>query len=178
MRNRGQIIFGVLLLFFGFILLFGSIFRIDFGVICWPSLLILLGLYLLIRPTLRQSQGGVNLQIFGDVRHSGEFQLQDEENWQFIGNLRLNLAQATLSPGETTIRLYGFINDIDIYIPENIPLDISATGFLTSAKVFGRKRDNFVVPFSYQDDGYATAEQKIHLETIGFIIDLKIARPK
>jgi predicted membrane protein len=177
MRNRGQIIFGALLLFIGAVLLFGSIFRIDFGIICWPSLLILLGLYLLVRPTLRQSQGGINVQIFGDVRHSGEFQLQDEEIWQFIGNLRLNLAQASLPPGETTIRLYGFINDIDIYIPESIPLDVSATGFLTSAKVLGRKTDNFVVPYNYQDLGYETAEHKIHLETIGFIIDLKIARP-
>lgn len=177
MRNRGQIIFGALLLFIGAVLLFGSIFRIDFGIICWPSLLILLGLYLLVRPTLRQSQGGINVQIFGDVRHSGEFQLQEEETWQFIGNLRLNLAQASLPPGETTVRLYGFINDIDIYIPESIPIDVSATGFLTSAKIFGRKRDNFVVPYNYQDPGYETAEQKIHLETIGFIIDLKIARP-
>jgi predicted membrane protein len=176
MRNRGQIIFGVFLLFIGFLLLVGNIFRVDFGIICWPSLLILLGIYLLARPTLRQSPGGINLQIFGDVRHSGEFELKNEETWQFIGNLRLNLAKATLPEGETTIRLYGFINDLDIYIPENIPLEVSATGFLTSSRIFGRKRDQFLVPLTYQDPGYGTAERKILLETIGFIIDLKIER--
>ena len=176
MHNRGQIIFGVLLLFIGVVLLFGSVFRIDFGIICWPSLLILLGLYLLVRPSLRQSQWGANIQIFGDVRQSGVFELKDEETWQFIGSLRLNLSQAVLSPGETTIHLYGFINDIDILIPESIPLEVSSTGFLTTSKVFGRKTDQFVAPFNYQDQDYASAERKLHLETSGFIIDLKIER--
>lgn len=176
MQNRGQIIFGVVLLFIGVVLLFSSVFRIDFGIICWPSLLILIGLYLLVRPSLRQSQLGANIQIFGDVRQSGAFELKDEETWQFIGNLRLNLAQAVLSPGETTIRLYGFINDIDFLIPESIPLEVSSTGLLTTAKVFGRKTDQFVSPFIYRDEGYTSAESKLHLETSGFIIDLKIKR--
>jgi hypothetical protein len=66
MGTRGQIIFGLFLVFLGLIYILGIVFDLDAGALCWPVLLIILGVWLLARPRLER--GGSNVILIGDFR--------------------------------------------------------------------------------------------------------------
>ncbi len=173
MRNRGALIFGGLLILFGLLTLLDMIFQIDIGAIFWPLVLITIGLLMLLRPRMAPPGSEVWFRLFGGVRRSGIWTVQNEEVWMFIGDVHLDLTQAELPPGETLFQASGFIGDIDLRVPANTALSIHANGFVTTAKWFGRKQDHFLTPAIYTSPDYDQAERKIKLVTNFFITDLK-----
>ena len=172
MRNRGPLFIGSLLVIFGIVLLLGNIFQINIWALCWPAGLILVGVWLLLRPRFALPGTYVNIRFIEDDKRYGVWQVGNEEIWSFIGNLRLDMTQANIPSGETTYHIYGFISDIDIIVPKDVGLSVSCTAFLTSARINGRKGDSFLVPVTYTSENYASLERKIHLESYCFITDL------
>lgn len=172
MRNRGPLFIGSLLVIFGVVLLLGNIFHINIWALCWPAGLILVGVWLLLRPRLALPGTFVNIHFIEDDNRRGVWQVANEEIWSFIGNVRLDMTQATIPSGETTFHLYGFINDIDILAPQDVGLSVSSTAFMTSARINGRKGDSFLMPATFTSENYASIERKIRLEAYSFIADL------
>jgi predicted membrane protein len=172
MRNRGPLFIGSLLVIFGIVLLLGNIFQINIWALCWPTGLILVGVWLLLRPRFALPSTVVNIRFIEDEKRYGVWQVGNEEFWSFICNVRLDLTQANTPSGETTYHMYGFIGDIDILAPKDVGLSISSNAFITSARINGQKGDSFLVPATYTSENYASLERKIHLETYFFITDL------
>ena len=50
MRNTPQLILGGFLILLGLLAILSQVLKVDFGQLCWPVLLILLGLAILLRP--------------------------------------------------------------------------------------------------------------------------------
>jgi predicted membrane protein len=173
MRNRGQLIFGGLLIFFGLLALFETVFRVDIGAFFWPLVLIGVGFLLLLRPRFAPPGSEVWFRLFGGVRRFGKWQVSNEEVWMFIGDVRLDLSEAELPPGESHFQANGFIGDVDLKIPEGTAVSVHSNGFITSAKWFGSKQDHFLTPAVYTSPGYDQAERKLKLVTNFFITDLK-----
>ena len=173
MRNRGQLIFGGLLIVFGLLALFETVFRIDLGAIFWPLLLIAVGLLLLLRPRFAPPGSEVWFRLFGGVRRYGAWQVHNEEVWMFIGDVQLDLNQAELPPGESVFQVSGFIGDIDLKIPANTAISVHSNGVITAARWFGAKQDHFLTSATYASPGYDQAECKLKLITNFFITDLK-----
>jgi predicted membrane protein len=172
MRNRGQLIFGGILILFGLLALFESLFNIDIGAIFWPLVLIAVGALLMLRPRFAPPGSEVWFRFFGGVNRKGVWQVRNEEVWMFIGDVRLDLTQAELPPGESTFQVSGFIGDIDLIIPAGTAVDVHSNGFITSAKWLGNKQDHFLTPAIYTSPGYELAERKLKLRTNFFITDL------
>jgi hypothetical protein len=174
MHNRGQILFGGLLLLLGLITLLGAVFEIDAWSLCWPAGLIALGILLLIRP--RVSLGGVptNIRPFGDLFRAGAWQVQNEEYWTFVGDIKLDFTQAYLPPGETTISILGFVGDVEVTVPPELALKITSTAFMTDSRIKKIKQDNFLTGLYHVSPGYETAEQKLHLRLTYFVVDLDV----
>jgi len=172
MRNRGPLFIGALLVIFGVVLLLGNLFQINIWELCWPIGLILLGVWLLFRPRLALPGTFVNIRFIENEKRYGVWQVGTEEFWSFIGDVRLDMTQATIPTGETTFHLYGFIGDLDILLPKDVGLSVSSTAFLTSARINGRKGDSFFLPATYSSENYASVERKIRLESYFFIADL------
>jgi Cell wall-active antibiotics response LiaF, C-terminal len=172
MRNWSPIVFGGGLILLGVLLVISNIFHVDFWPMCWPTVLILLGVWLLLRPQLEER--GVNFVPIGNFRRYGARSANSEDFYLFIGDIRLDLAQAELPTGETTFRSFGFIGDVDVTIPANIGLKISSNAFVNDAKVMGRKFDQFLTPYVYTSENYASAECKVRIENYFFIIDLDV----
>lgn len=173
MQNRGALIFGGLLILFGLLALLETIFHVDIGAFFWPLLLIGIGLLLILRPRLASPDSEVFFRLFGGVRRSGAWQVQNEEVWMLIGDVRLDLTQAELPPGESLFHAYGFIGDIDLKIPADTALRIHSNAFLTTAKWFGSKQDQFISPAVYTSPDYDQAEAKLKIVTYFFIADIK-----
>ncbi len=174
MRNPGLLIFGGFLILLGLSSLFSTLFNIDLWALLWPALLILLGVWLLLRPRFGGPAGGIDVSLFGEVERSGAWKASNEEFWTFVGDVKLDLTGAEIAPGETIYRFNGFIADVDIYLPQGVGLSVGANGFVSSIKLPGEKRDRFLIPFEWKSLNYDSAERKIRLETLFFVNDLKI----
>ena len=174
MRNRGFIIVGSLLILWGGLVLVSELFGIDFGDICWPVALILVGLFLLVRPRMVVGKTRVNFIPLNNTRRSGPWQVASEEIYTFVGDTRLDLTQAELPTGETTLRVFGFVGDVKLVLPAEMEFSISSWAFVNDAHILGKKSDRFFSPVEYSSQGYANATHKIRFETYFFVADLDI----
>lgn len=176
MRNQGQILIGAVLVFLGLIYIISIVFKIDIGSICWPTALILLGVWLIWRPKLTLGGGAVNINPFCNIRRSGEWPVEPEEIWMFVGDVRLDFTQTPLPPGETAFRIFGFVGDINLVLPADAHISVSASAFLNDAKIFGKKQDTFLTTLQYTSPDDPNTDRTIRLETFFFVCDLDLIR--
>lgn len=173
MPIRFELLIGALLVMLGVAWLGGSILGIDFWALCWPAGLILLGVWILVRPRLVKDGGRAQFLLFGDVRRRGDWTLTNEEIWMGIGDVDLDLTRAYIPAGESTLRVFSFISDIDLLIPPGVGVSLTSYAFVTDSKILNQKRDSFVLPVEVESEGYSSAQQKIRVEAFGFINDIK-----
>lgn len=173
-KTVGPFIFGGLLILWGVLILTSKLLHIDFWAICWPSLLILIGVWLLLRPRLVLGGAPVNIRPLADIRRSGTWRVGNEEIWTLVGDTRLDMTQAEIPPGETTFRVYGFVGDVVLRLPPEVGLCISSQAFLTENRMHGKKQDAFLSPYDYTSPDYENTERKLRLETYFFVVTLKV----
>jgi len=178
MRNRRILIIGSLLVIYGFLLLLGEIFNFDMGKLCFPSLLILFGLFLLFRPKLFAPESKFILRLFGGLRREGEWQVEDREIMMFVGDIYLDFSQAIFPSRETSLRIYAFVGDIDLITPAGVGVSLTSTAFLSSAKLWGKKQDVFLSTLEESSLNYEGAENKIRLDIICFVADINLKHPE
>lgn len=174
MRNRGFIIVGGLLILWGGLLLLSELLQIDFGSICWPVALILVGVYLLVRPRMVIGKAQINVSLLNNTRRSGPWQVVSEEIYTLVGDTRLDLTQAEIPDGESVLRVFGFVGDVKLHLPAGLPFSVSSWAFFNDARIGGEKYDRFVSPVEFASEGYETATKKFRLETYFFVADLDI----
>jgi lia operon protein LiaF len=174
-RNQTQLFFGLLVILIGVLFLVGNLFDVNIGVFCWPIGLILVGLWLIMRPRLAGADTDTHFTFIGDVERAGKWPVTNEEFYGFIADMDLDFTKADLPLGETQIRTYGFIGDIELYVPEDVGLAVHSSAFVTSFRVIGQdKEDNFLAPLNWQSENYKLAERKIRFEGGHFIADIKV----
>jgi len=174
MRNSGVLFFGGVLILIGVMILAGSIFNVNMWSFFWPILLILVGLWLLVRPRWPGSKGPVDFLIFNNLRRKGTWQVKGGEIFVFLGDVFLDLTNAEIPIGETVYRIYGFIGDVDLIVPQGVGVSVSSAAFVNEVKVFGIKQTSFLFPVEVTSEAYAAADRKIRLDVAFFISDVKI----
>jgi predicted membrane protein len=176
MRNQNQLYFGGLLIFLGLVFLFGTLFRINVWAFCWPIGLILLGVWILLRPRMIRPGTPVRVTPLGSVRRDGAWRVADEEFWIFVGDADFDLTRADIPAGETTLRVLGFVGDVKMAVPQGVGVAVSSTAFVTDSNVLGQKEETFVMPYTFTSDDYASAERKVRLEATYFVASIKVKR--
>jgi hypothetical protein len=174
MRNQGQILIGIVIIVLGLVFLIGGLLNIDTGVLCLPTVLIVLGIWLLLRPWVAGRDTTLGMAFFGPVRRSGAWQVADEEIWLFVGDVNLDVTEADIPPGESRIRIFAFVSTIRLIVPEGVGVSVASTAFLTDANVLGKKREAFLMTTHITNEAYETAERKIRLEPTMFVADVKV----
>jgi lia operon protein LiaF len=176
MRNQGQLVLALLVIAFGLALLFASVFDVNVWALCFATALILLGVWVLISPKLIGPDRNVRQKLIGDIRRRGVWDVTDEEFWIGVGDVRLDMSEAHIPPGETRVRVWGFVGDVRLSVPEDVGVSVSSTAFIVQVRFLGRKRESFLTPINLESDDVATAERAIRLETTSFISDVRINR--
>ena len=176
MHSRWQIYAGILIIVIGLLSLIGVVFNVDVGALCLPVGLIALGVLLLARPRLAGPDTEVHFRLLGDIPRHGAWQVRDEEIWIGVGEVRLDMTQADVPPGETTIRIFSFVADVKLIVPEGVGTSVSSLAFLTDARVLGQSHETFFGPFQQASDNYATAERRVRLEPRAFVTSLRVRR--
>lgn len=176
MRNRWQVYIGILITAIGLLSLIGVLFDVDVGAMCWPVVLIALGVWLLVRPRLVGPGTAVQFRLLGDVRRYGDWPVSDEEIWLGVGDVRLDMTGATIPVGETRIRIFSFVGDVRLVVPEGVGISVSSLAFLTDSRMLGQERDTFFGSFHLSSDDYAVVERRVQLEMNAFVANIRVSR--
>jgi lia operon protein LiaF len=176
MRNW-PIAAGIAVIVIGLLFLISALTGFNVWSLICPSALILIGVALIVRTRRVDSDTGFSVKVIGDIRRRDGEMLKNQEIWVGIADVDFFPAEADIPTGETTLRLLGFVGDIDLRVPEHVGLSIASLAFVTEARVLGDKTSSVVTPFEYMSPGYAEAERRIRLETTFFVADLKVRRP-
>lgn len=174
MQNRGQLYIGGLLILFGVVFLFGTVLNINIWDFFWPLLLVLLGVWMLLRPRMVGADTAIQYRLLIDGNRHGAWQVRNEELWQFIGDLNLDMSAANIPNGKTKIRFVGFVNDVDLIIPHDVGVSVSSTAFVTDSNILGKNQDTVMFPFHMTSSNYQTAERKIDIEMTSFVSAIKV----
>ncbi len=176
MKKQTQMLLGSVLIGFGFLILLSKLLDIHLGAICWPSFLILVGVLIIVKPRIAPEGTDVQMHFFGDLRRSGEWEVMNQEIWSFVSDVDLDFTKANFQEDEVTFKLYRFVGDVDIIVPKDMGISISSMGFVTEARLEGKKRSGLVTPIRYTSENFESAAKRIRIEMISFVADLKVIR--
>ena len=174
MHQRGHHHIGVLLIFIGAIFLIAQILHVNPWSLLWPLLLIGLGVWLLVRHKHVEPDTNVTQKFIGDIHCTGDWDVTNTEVRIFIGDVELDMTQAKIPDGTTNINVFGFIGDLHILVPKSVGISVTASGFITEAKMGEEKQEKFFASVRLKSDNYDSAKRKISLETTYFIQELKV----
>lgn len=174
MANRGQLIIGGALILFGVMALLNTILGIDAWAIFWPSILIIIGVWFIVRP--RYLRSGIELEqaFFGTIRRDSTWKVSDLETWIGIGDIKLDLSQASIPSGNTEIQVYGFIGDVLLKIPSGVGVSISTTAFISDVTTPEQKLDRIISPLHLESSNFQAAEKRVLLHVTAFIANAKV----
>ncbi len=176
MKKQGRMFIGALLIILGLMFLLGNLLDINMWAICWPVGLILLGVWLILRPQTIGSNMAIQQKLLGDIHRSGAWQVTNEEFWIGVGDVDLDMLNADIPDGETKLRVFGFVGDVEMLMPSNVGISVNCMGVITDVKIMGKEQTTFLSPFHLVSDDYMTAERKVLIETSFFVGEIKIRR--
>ncbi len=177
MRDKGQLWLGGVLIFLGLLILLDNIFvDIAFGSLFWPLIFILVGMLIIVRPRMVSPETEVTVRLFGDTRQMGEWDARDAEFWSFIGDVKMDMREANVPTGVTVVKLYGFIADLKIRLPEDVGVIVDNIGLITESKIFGKRMGGFLTPIDWKSEDYDSAKKKLNIEMINFIGGVTLIR--
>jgi predicted membrane protein len=165
---------GAALVLVGLLFLISTVFSLNLWPFIWSVGLILAGVWLLMRPRLTRPGTLVNVDLLGDIRRTGIWQVRNEEFWHGVGDIELDLRGAEMPQGETTLRFYTFVGDVEVIAPRDIAVSVSAQGFAIDAVLFEQDYDGDFRRVEVASEGYAASERQLRLELTGFFADIKV----
>lgn len=177
MSKQSRMVVGLVLIGIGVSFLLGVVLRVNVWRFCWPLGLIAVGGWLLLRPSLSSPGTNIRVHPLADVKRRGGWDVGNEEIWILVGDIHLDLTEASLAPGESRIKLFGVVGEVTLVVPEGLPLSLSSYAFLTDGHVYGKKQEQFVTPFQIESDGYSAASARLKLESYFVVNSLKVKRP-
>lgn len=172
MGTRGQVLFGLFLVFLGSFYILGLLFNIDTRALFWPIILILIGVWLLARPTIERQ--GAKVILIGDYRRQGAWHVTHTDIWLGIGDVRLSFADTQIPAGETVFRINGLIGDTKVEVPAGIPVKVNSSAFVADTEIFDQEMNNIFTSAHFQSDTYDRAERKLRFDIHHFVGEVKV----
>jgi len=173
--RRGLIIIGVVLVMLGLISLVNQIFpSLDLGRFIGPVILIALGVILILRPKIAGPNVKVQIPVLGDLRNDGLWEVTQHEFWWFVGSNRLDLTDAVFPEGEGVIKIYGFVNDITIIVPDDVGLAVISMAFVNDYHGLYTKQERFLSTLEEQTPNYSSTDKRVQLQSFAFVAEIKV----
>lgn len=106
----------------------------------------------------------------GDViLNSDNWAVEPMKLYNSIGDYFIDFSKAYIPEKETTIEIKGWIGDVKILIPDDLPVQIDGEVKIGEFRIFNSSKDGISNSLTYKSTEYDQAVKKINLQ-----IDLKI----
>jgi predicted membrane protein len=172
--KKWQIIIGIVLITLGVFSLVDVIFEINFSRFIGPLILIGIGLLLIFRHQLAGPGVEIRMPVLGDIHKAGSWEARKHEFWWFVGETRLDFTNAIFPEGEAIIKVFGFVNDVKIYLPPDVGLRIHSFAFLSDFHGPGRKEERFFASLDDRTANYASADKRLELQIMSFVGEVRV----
>lgn len=175
--KRWQIAFGLMLIALGFFALLEAILNIDLWRFTGPLIMIGLGLLLILRPRIAGPDVQVQMAFFGENRKFGVWEATQHEFWWFVGSSHWDFTGAVFPEDDASIKIFGFVSDLKIILPEDVGLRVSSTAFVSEFIGSEGKDERFLSPLNYQSPNYLEVQKRVIVETVSFVSEIKVQKP-
>lgn len=184
MSFGGRKTVGWILLVLGVLFLLESVFE-GFSVggfiaDLWPVLLILLGIYIIVNRGKfggRVSDGLKQSKFIGELKtdFAGE-EVGNIDLSIFIGELNVDLSGSKFLPGKNSLHVSMGIGETNVRVPADIPVRVSAQIFAGEINYDDHRSAGVFPKLDHADDGYESAERKLHILMDGFVGEMSIKK--
>ena len=175
MRQKTGTYVAVAVILIGVLLFVANLTQTRIGPYLWPTALIAIGVWLILRPRVARHTRTRTWRLLGNVHRSGRWHVVDEDIWNVIGDVGLDLREAEIPPGKTTINVHGFVGDVNIKVPSDAGVRVTAESFLTDVNAFGYNQDYILTPYEGETNGYQEAERQVVVTLRFFVGSLNLA---
>ncbi|WP_019153339.1 cell wall-active antibiotics response protein LiaF [Robertmurraya massiliosenegalensis] len=187
-RGRKKFTFSTLLLLFSSLLILDRFEVITFAFKdvwkLWPVLLILVSLSLLFKKSILKigidlsskdkefkKDSGIEFiktrktnSLIGSISYKeSNWSLEPIELSNSIGDYFIDFSKAFIPDRETPIIINGWIGDVKMIIPENIPVNIKVDCFIGDIRIFDIKDDSINRGMNYKSHDYDEAIKKLKI---------------
>ena len=100
--------------------------------------------------------------------------LQNVEMSLGLGSVEIKLRGGELSPGLNRVIISGFIGDVRVFVPPDMPFFASCSNFIGDVELTDRRASGFGNNIDFQTEGYASADRKLYIAANNFIGDIKV----
>ncbi|WP_232697776.1 cell wall-active antibiotics response protein LiaF [Brevibacillus daliensis] len=108
--------------------------------------------------------------LFGSYRlTSGRFELKNMRIWQGVGDVVIDLSRAMIPDGGGTLIIEGWVGDITVYTPIDLPVQVKAEVSLGDLSVLGHHQDGVTRKVMLSSHDYTESTQKVRI-----IVSLKV----
>ena len=175
--KRWQIVIGVGLILLGLFALIEVLTGIDLWGLVFPLVLVGIGVLLILRPKISGREVQVEMPILGDVRKKGTWLIGNHEIWLLVGSTRLDFTHAEFPEGVGIIKLFGFVNEVKVILPEDVGLRIESNAFVSEFRSPEGKQERILTSLSYETPGFENAEKRVQIQTLGFVSEIQVKPP-
>lgn len=172
--KRWQIILGIVLIVLGMFALIDAIFNINPWRYFGPLLLVGIGVLIIIRPRIAGKDVKVQTPIFGDVRKKGFWEVTQHEFWWIVGTSWLDFTDAAFPSGDAVIKIFGFVTDVKITLPDDVGLQINSTAIVSELRGQEGKEERILNPLDYQSEKFDSKEKRVTIQTLGFVSEVRV----
>ena len=169
MKKNFPNILGIFLVTLGVLSIFRQITGIDIWKFIFPLLLVLLGLFMIFKPKINSQSKESTIRFLGEIYKDGQWNVQSQEIWLFIGDLKLDFRNALVPDGISEIHIFGFVQDLRIIEAQNVGISLHTNAFISDYRIFDQKKEAIFSNFDYKNLAYDQSGKKIDIICWAFI---------
>ena len=169
---------GILLLLLGTLLILDRFAIITFSLWSfwklWPLIFVMIGFKLLGR--FRKNEG---FSFVRDLSYKKpNWKVQSINDWSFVADYKFDFSTTFIPEEETIISLAGFVGDIKIIVPDDIPFKIVGSAHVLSATIDKQNQDTIGKGhvITYETDDFDESLQRLVFYVDFSVLDLRVDR--
>ena len=113
--------------------------------------------------------------LIGDFHlTSGRFELDHLQIWHGIGNVVIDLSRAILLREEAVLSVEGWIGDVTVYVPVDLPVSVTAEVSVGDLEVFGHRQGGISRSIIIRSENFDPDAQHVLLQISLLIGDVKV----
>lgn len=188
-RHRVHWFWGLFFLIFGGLLIADRFQVITFHFWMmgrlWPLLLVYIGIKALSKGSykkrrkkiLKHEKGSTVFHMVKDITmNEPNWSVEAMELWYMVGDYDFDFSQAFIPDKNTEISLTGWVGDIKLLIPEDVPFLVEGYASVGDVKISGHKQEGIGKSIQYKTTDYDEATRKLTFHVDFKVLDLRIDR--
>lgn len=115
-------------------------------------------------------------RAIGHVRSGEEWRVEDGVIQTVLGDILLDLRDASLPEGETELTLLCWVGTIQVRVPDDIGVDVTAQTFVGTVDVLGVREEGLIRDIHVRSEGFEEAGRRVRLRLSSAVGELVVVQ--